>query len=252
MTDDAPLPVVLSPLWRRDDDDRPRPGRRPRLTVRQIAEAGIALADAEGLAAVSMARVAERLGVTTMALYRYVDGKDQLLAAMADVAMEPPDLPDVGPWRDRLEAWCHAQLDCVRARGWIVEIVARWPMGPNRLVWLETGLAALSDTPLPVPLRTTVVGMLSLHVLTEGQLLAAVAEDSAGHPTDHPALQDYATMLRAVVDPAEQPHVADALAQGAFDLTGGPADYADESLLALDMLLDGVEALVRRHAEGEG
>lgn len=122
-------------------------------------------------------------------------------------------------------------------------------MGPNRVQWLESGLAALSGTALPVVLRTAVVGMLSLHVLTEGQLLAAVADDSAGRPTDHPALVDYAAMLRAVVDPATLPHVAEALEAGAFETATGPADYAAESLLALGMLLDGVEALVRRHEQ---
>ena len=56
-----------------------RPGPRPGLTLEQIADAGIALADAEGLDAVSMARLAESLGFTTMSLYRYVSSKDEVL-----------------------------------------------------------------------------------------------------------------------------------------------------------------------------
>lgn len=246
MTEDTSLPPAMAVLWRRDED-RPRPGRRPALTLEGIAAEAIALADADGLASVSMARVAERLGVTTMALYRYVGSKDELLGVMSDVAMAPPPLPDDGPWRDRLEAWCHAQLAAVRAHPWAVETATRWPMGPNRLRWLESGLAALAGTALPVGLRTTVVGMLSLHVLTEGQLLAAVADANAGRATEHPALVDYDAVLRLVADPDEHPHVVEAVGQGAFGPTTDPGDYDAESNLALAMLLDGVEALVRRH-----
>ncbi|HMO11233.1 MAG TPA: helix-turn-helix domain-containing protein, partial [Actinotalea sp.] len=74
------LPPGFGAMWRAPEQGRRGP--RPGLTVPQIVQAAIRLADAEGLAAVSMARVAEELGVTTMALYRYVGGEDQLVAAM--------------------------------------------------------------------------------------------------------------------------------------------------------------------------
>nr|WP_297426649.1 TetR/AcrR family transcriptional regulator [uncultured Actinotalea sp.] len=242
---DGTLPPVMAALWRQDDARRPGP--RPGLSVDAITATAIELADTEGLPAVSMARLAERLGVTTMALYRYVGGKDELLARMYDAALRPPDLAATGPWRDRLEAWCRAQLVLVRAHPWVVSVVGRAPIGPHRVRWLETGLAALADSALPPPLATAVVGMLSLHVLTEGHLAAAVAERDAGRSADHPALVDYGGLLRAVVDPAREPHIAAALAAGAFD--DAAEEDADQEF-ALALLLDGVEALERRCAAG--
>lgn len=85
-------------LW----NERPRPARgpKPALTLEQIADAGIAIADAEGLAAVTMQRVAAELGYTKMSLYRYLPGKAELVAAMLERGIGPaPDLfpPPSGP-----------------------------------------------------------------------------------------------------------------------------------------------------------
>src|SRR3954447_20148804 len=88
---------------------RPRPtrGPKPALTLDQITDAAIAIADAEGLAAVSMQRVAADLGFTKMSLYRYLPGKNELVAAMIERALQTP--PAVtGPWREALTAWATA------------------------------------------------------------------------------------------------------------------------------------------------
>ncbi|MFC7655745.1 TetR/AcrR family transcriptional regulator [Pseudonocardia benzenivorans] len=71
-----------------------------------MVRAAVEIADADGLAAVSMARVAERLGNAPMALYRHVRSKSELLILMADLAMEgPPPLPAGSGWRPALTAW---------------------------------------------------------------------------------------------------------------------------------------------------
>ena len=247
MSEKKSLPPGMAALWLRPDE-RGRPGRRPGLTLQQITAAAMALADADGLGAVSMARVAERLGVTTMAIYRYVAGKDELLALMLDTALAPPRTP-VGndlPWRDQLDDWCRAQLDLIAAHPWAVRLSALSAIGPNRVRWIEQGLAALENTPLPVELRVALIGMLSLHVFTEGQFVAAIADQQAGRDAEpHPALLDYGALLRSVVDAEQHPRVADALVRGAFDATGDE-DSQEQQNLALTMLLDGVAALIAR------
>src|SRR3954466_3073482 len=83
---------------------RPRPtrGPKPALTLGQIADAAIAIAAAEGLAAVSMQRVAADLGYTKMSLYRYLPGKTELVAAMLERGIgAPPDLSALA-WRPAL------------------------------------------------------------------------------------------------------------------------------------------------------
>src|SRR5215472_12355452 len=82
-------------------------GPKPGLSLERIVAAGIEVADADGLAAVSMARVAKQLGAGTMSLYRYVGGKGELVALMVDGAMAgPPDLGAPGEtWSDGLRRW---------------------------------------------------------------------------------------------------------------------------------------------------
>src|SRR5262249_28084642 len=93
--------ITLKLLWGRDE--RSQKGPKRALTVPQIVAAAIEIADAEGLDAVSMRRVAERLNVGAMSLYRYVPGKSELLELMLDAIHAEPDLRSEGPWRDRLE-----------------------------------------------------------------------------------------------------------------------------------------------------
>lgn len=271
-SDDAtpPLPPPLAALWRRRESARRGP--RPGLTVEQIIATGIAIADADGIDGVSMGRVAERLGVTTMALYRYVSGKEELLTLMADAAIGESRVHESGiegdglGWLGDLEAWCRAQLDLVRAHPWLVGTVSTSPMiGPNRLWWLETGLRALAGTPLTMGERAEVIGRLSLNLLSEASLLSAMDEmeraalragDAAagqvpGDPpaeATHPALVDYGSLLRLVADPDVHPATVAALEAGAFD--DDPHDEYDTGF-GLRLMLDGVAALIERAGERE-
>jgi AcrR family transcriptional regulator len=263
--EEPPLPPGLAVLWR--PAPAGRRGPRPGLTLAGIARAAIDLADAEGLPALSMARVAERLGVTTMALYRYVSSKDDLLALMLDTALaeSSPAEPVPGEgWRPALERWCAEQLALAAAHPWSVQppVTSALP-GPARVALLDRGLRALEGTPLTWDERVAVIGRLALHVLSEGQLVAAdvlarraaaaaAGSDAAGGgepgPVLHPALLDFATLLRSVVDPAAFPALGAALDGGGFD-DGAPDPAGGEGgdeLLGLRLMLDGVEALMVR------
>jgi AcrR family transcriptional regulator len=133
---------------------RPPPARGPKpgLTTTQIARAAIAIADAEGLDAITMQRVARKLGVTTMALYRYFPGKAALISVMIDCAGGPaPDCgPPATPWKDRLREWSHRCASIYRNHPWFLEAttVRRSVMGPNELCWMETALATLAEAGL--------------------------------------------------------------------------------------------------------
>ena len=96
----------------RTSDEQParpatsRMGPKPALTLERIADAAVAIADAEGIDAISMQRVAAEFGYTKMSLYRYVTSKDELVAAMIDRAVEEPPRHDaVTGWKPQLEAW---------------------------------------------------------------------------------------------------------------------------------------------------
>src|ERR1700754_3557298 len=93
----------LELLWRRQQP--PTRGPKQRLDLDEIVRAAIEVADADGLSALSMRKVAERLGVGTMSLYTYVPGKAELVDVMLDTVCGevgmPEDVP--GGWRGRLE-----------------------------------------------------------------------------------------------------------------------------------------------------
>src|SRR5699024_2885648 len=86
----------------------PERGPRRGLSHERIVRAAIEIADADGLAAVTMQRVARALEFTTMSLYRYVASKDELLALMQDAATRPPPVqqwPPDGPWQEAIRTW---------------------------------------------------------------------------------------------------------------------------------------------------
>src|SRR5215470_993531 len=103
--DQQALPASVAAAW--GVRDRPHKGPKPGLSLERIVAAAVQVADAEGLAAVSMSRVAAELGTAPMSLYRYVAAKDELLALMFDAAYGPsPTGPggDAG-WRAGLSRW---------------------------------------------------------------------------------------------------------------------------------------------------
>lgn len=165
-------------LWER----RPAPkrGPRPALDLDAIARAGIAIADADGLAAVTMHRVAAALGVTKMALYRYVPGKEELVALMVEAGIgEPPDLADVsGGWRLKLDTWARRMSERFRRHPWALEAtVGVRPIGPCEFGWMEQAVAALCGTGLEGGEKLDVAATLAGHVRSLTQQQAAMADD---------------------------------------------------------------------------
>jgi AcrR family transcriptional regulator len=132
---------------------RPQPtrGPKPALSIDRIAQAAIKVADADGLAAVTMQRIASELGFTKMALYRYVPGKAELIALMVDTAGDPPPVLDgeTDDWRAQLGHWARRLLELLQRHPWLLEAtVGPRIMGPNELGWLEQAVAALDGTGL--------------------------------------------------------------------------------------------------------
>lgn len=228
------LPRVLALLWGREE---PRRGPKPKFDIRAIARAGIDLADAEGLPALSMSRVAAELGVTTMALYRYVDSKDDLLLAMIDTAYgAPPRRQPTGTWRTQLQSWARANHAAVLRHPWIVQIsLGDPPLGPNTVAWMERGLLAFRDTGLGQQERLSSLLVLEVyvrgHVLLTSSLGTGIEQDYA-----------FARGLARVVDATSFPALSAALASGSLedddDLSG------EEFEFGLQTLLDGIGTLV--------
>jgi AcrR family transcriptional regulator len=238
------LPPEITLLW--GLRETPRRGRKPSLSAADIVRAAIAVADAEGLAAVSMARVAAELGNATMALYRHVKSKDELLVLMADAAVGlPPELPD-GDWRAQLTAWSKGIIAAFRAHPWYSNVqISGPPVGPNNLTWFDRALGALDDTPLHEGEKVGVVMALITFLHGEMRLGFELEAGYRENPEVFSAM--YGRALKQLVDPREMPALAKIVQAGVFD-----AELYDEQELeadftfGLNLYLDGIEAYLAR------
>ncbi len=250
----AGLPPQVALLWGR----RPatRRGRGPGLSVEAITRAAIRIADADGLAAVSMSRVAAELGSATMSLYRHVDSKDDLLQLMADAALEAPPEPTGADWRERLTSWAFGVLATFRRHPWYREIpITGPPIGPRNLAWFDRALGALADTPLTEEEKVLVVMGLMPVVHGQARLASDLAAGYAAHPEAFGA--GFGRALASVVDPGRFPALSRVIAAGVFG-RGDPAadeqppegydDSGPEFAFALSCYLDGVAGFIERSA----
>ena len=246
------LPPGIAILWRTPTEGRPGP--RPSLTLEQIADAGIALADAEGLDAVSMARLAESLGFTTMSLYRYVSSKDEVLSLMSDrAAGRPPVLgPEVGGWRERLELILTIQQPILRAHPWLARTTTvLHAVGPGRLAWMEGMLAALEDTPLSERQKVGAIGLLATHALDQlrvtEELTGSARTTAVGSASDAEEAPDLGDLIGVLASRSTHPALLRASAAGAFSF--GPDDRSErpdgaELDFGTVLILDGIERLI--------
>jgi len=243
------LPPGLDLLWGRREPGRRGPRRG--LSVEDIVAAAIRVADAEGLDAVSMARVASELGFTTMSLYRYVASKDELLQLMWNgSAQGAEDLKLQGDgWRSRLRSWAIVQREMLDRHPWITQMpMATPPLAPNSLAFVERGLEALDGTGLRDDDKLRVIGLLSSYTLSEARMAndaaRAAAEAAAG--TAAAPGWSYEALLRELANEQTYPRLH-RLAWSA-DLGGSPSGFEEreEFLFGVDAIPDGVQALIGR------
>ncbi len=228
----------LELLW--GTREKPRRGPKPKLTVERIAREAIALADAEGLAALSMRRVAEALGVSAMSLYTYVPGKAELTDVMLDsVTGELPLLEDLpGDWRARVEGWARAALAAYHRHPWVLHVSqAHPPMGPNEVTWTDSALRALTVTGLPM--REIVALTVSVDAYVRGAARVAVDAARVAEGTGLTDEQWYASRaphLERLITAERFPTITGFHRSGVFE------DPLDPFAFGLRMLLDGVGA----------
>ncbi len=236
-------PSGLERLWSREEQ-----GRAPRLglSLERIVESGIELADGDGLEAVSMKRVAERLGFTTMALYRYVSSKDDLLLLMHDTAWRPP--PGLRPPGRRL-ARRHRPLDARAVRDHAASSLAR--RGPAHRPGRHSEPDHV-DGPRParavrhpdrrVPEDRASAAAERLRVRPGAHRGDRVDGARQGSFAVEQATEAFGELLRTIVDAERFPALAKTVEGGGF---AGGRPFPDFDF-GLDLILDGIACLVRR------
>lgn len=233
-------------LWGRQEPGRRGP--KQRLSTDAVVAAAIALADAEGLSALSMRRVAEAVGVSPMALYTYVPSKSELLDLMLDRALGEAEDPD-----ERLEGW-RAKLTFIARQRWILAERHPWlldlathrpPLGPNMLRKVEVVMRALDGMDLGMEemdyagdaLQNYVLGALqSAREAREVERLSGMTDEQWISVVE-PALQEH---FDAELYPALS-RMREARKSG-FRFSGDPSGRFE---FGLERVLDGLEAFIR-------
>jgi AcrR family transcriptional regulator len=238
------LPASIEAAW--GLRERPNKGPKPGLSLDRIVDAAVKVAASEGLAAVSMNRVAAELGSSAMSLYRYVAAKDELLALMVDAALGSAlaSPPPVEGWRTGLSHWAWAYHKVLRRHPWVLRVpITGPPVAPNQTAWLESGLRSLQDTGLTEAEKLSVILLLSGFVRNEATLAADIgAAASASGAIETEIMPTWGRQLRRLTDPERFPALRAALASGVFDHDDDPDD---EFIFGLERILDGIDALVR-------
>ena len=242
-------PDIPSPPWQRTPE-RPSRRRRDPISRDAIVSAAIDLLDREGLAALSMRKLADELGAGAASLYWHVGSKDGLLDLVMDEIIGEGNVPDPDPerWQEQLKQVARDQRAASLRHPWIVRVsIGRIPMGPNALRYSERILAILRAGGLPP--RLAVQGYLLLIATVNGFTIDETGVDDsapaagAPAPRDPDSLQETADMARDYIAslPATQFPNMTALADE-FAL----ADPDERFDLLIDIFVDG---LSRRAAQ---
>jgi AcrR family transcriptional regulator len=226
-------------LWERREKKLAR-GPKPSFRLDEIVKAGVAIADRHGLSALTVAAVAERLGVTAMALYRYVPNKDALIDLAADSVMGRPPKPVGSSWRAEISAWARANLALVRRHRWLFEIIStRASVGPNWARWFDAGLQSLASLPFSTSEKIAVLLLVDGHFRAAAQVLV-------GAKASQEWANNFGRMLQTVSGDPRYPTLAAMVATGSFDEPGFDLESMIE--FGFQRLLDGIEALAEtRH-----
>lgn len=226
-------------VWLRDEPN----SRRPSHTRAEIAAAAVEIADGEGFDAVSMRRVAEKLGAGTMTLYHYVANKDELITLMVDEVMGELLVPEAeltGDWRAALTQIATRSRNAFLAHRWTIDRLGDGRPGPNGLRHFEQSLQAVSSLDISPELTFELIAQVDDYVF--GYALREAQEREEHERGWPPEVLDF---FQREIDTGEYPLIRDFL--------GADADAGVErvvELLAiagrfergLERLLDGIEA----------
>jgi len=213
--------VGRRPLW-----DRPLPISRKAagpVPATELAHQCFAIADAEGLHALSVKRLAGRVGIPAAQLEKYLHSKDELLDLMLDEALGEIQLPadDTAPWADQLRAIAISLREVVQRRPWLVSLMSTRPAaGPHGLRYTERALGALANAGLDVVTAAACVNGVLAFVCG----FTAVNAPARRTP-DADRSADLAAYVNSTVAGPDYPHLRELIghdgqltAQGAFEV----------------------------------
>ena len=245
-------------LWRLEI--APKRGPKPSLSVDDIVEAAVEIADEEGLDAVSMRRIAERLGVGAMTLYTYIPAKSDLYDLMYDRVVgqqlhtggrDEISFPEDAGWRENLELIARGQWEIYQRHHWFVELPwTRVPLGPNILDAYERAVSVVGGLGLDGKEMTEILTLISSYVHGAARLaVEAVTLPTTTSIDDEDWWADVGPVLEAIWDPVRFPTLSSPAMAHAWDQPDAETSYFLAGAVAsfefgLARVLDGIEAFI--------
>ena len=239
------------PIWAVD----PPGARKPRFTREQIAAAALALADSEGVEALSMRRIADALGAGTMTLYHYIRTKDDLLtliddALMAEVVARSMPLPE--GWRAGVGRLARASRDTFVRHPWALHALQGARIGPNGLRHVEQSLAAVESLRSDLATKLEVLSIVDDYVF--GHVLRVNEATRTGPPDIRTARMINvftSEQLRSGEFPRLQALIGDDEPMTAFTRVADHMMGDHRFDLGLEALLDGLTARLGLRGQNE-
>lgn len=209
------------------------------LTRERLLAGAIAVADAEGLGALTIRSLAARLGVKPMAIYHHVPGKDAILAGMVDAVFAEIELPPADvDWRSAIRIRASSAREALRRHPWAIALMdSRRSPGPATLRHHEAVIGTLRRGGFPIELVGHAYSLLDSYVY-------GFAVQEAALPIDVEDAPGTAEAFLTALDPAAYPNLAGLAAEVAF---GGGYDADDEFAFGLELVLDGLDRMLARH-----
>ena len=212
----------------------PEPSARVPLTRERVLRAAVRLADEAGIAALSMRKLAQALGVEAMSLYNHVNNKEDMLDGMVDLVVAEIAVPEVGAnWKAQMRGRATSTYQVLRSHPWApLLFVSRMNVGPAKLRNFDATHGCLREAGFSHAMADHARNVIDSHIygFTLQELLFPIAAGSYADAARH---------FLPMLPPDRYPHMR-ALTEQVID---GNYDGLHQFEFGLDLILDGLEGL---------
>ena len=204
------------------------------LSRRRALDVAVAIADAGGLASLTMRRLAQELGVEAMSLYHHVANKDDILDGMIDIVFAEVDLPPSGThWKTAMRTRAHSARAALARHPWAISLMeSRSAPGPATLRHHDAVIGCLREAGFSIALTAHAYSVLDSYIY-------GFAHQEINLPFDTgQETREIADAILEQMPAGEYPH----LTELATEHVMRPGyDYGDEFDFGLELILDGLE-----------
>ena len=204
---------------------------RPRLSRERVLRGAVAVADAGGIAGLTIRSLAQELGVKPMSVYHHVANKDEILDGIVDIVFSEIELPSIGgDWREEMRRRAHSARAVLRRHPWAIGLLeSRTSPGPATLRHHDVVLGTLRAAGFSLELTAHAYAMIDSYTY-------GFALQEAGLPFEGPeTVTDVAEPIMEQFTAGDYPHLVEMATE--YYLRPG-YDFADEFEYGLDLLLD--------------